>query len=293
MLANTGSEETLKTIESNRFKPVAMKKDGYRIIFHLKDSGNLVQTRSGKNVVKNVPKLATIVPELHDTVLDGEGFAPTGYLGDSKTIFGSYPETARRWQEVHGSVKLLLFDCVKFKGLPLAQEHFSERRKYLQKAYTILRTHGFPVQLEKLIYSNKSRYYKQVLKQGEEGVIIKELSRPYTAGKRTDAWLKVKPRDTYDFVIMDFTQGTGKYSNMIGAVVYGGYLGGELVEIGRSSGMTDSERLDMTKNPNKYIGKVAEFEAQGLTKYGVMRHPEYLHMRPDKNPIDCQVEDYL
>ena len=35
-----------------------------------------------------------------------------------------------------------------------------------------------------------------------EGVVLKDLSAPYAAGRRGSAWVKVKPRHTLDLVVL-------------------------------------------------------------------------------------------
>ncbi len=54
--------------------------------------------------------------------------------------------------------------------------------------------------------------------------------------------------------------------------------------------MTDAERQSMTNSPGRYIGKVAEFEAQELTRAGAMRHPSFIRMRPDLNPREILLD---
>ena len=68
---------------------------------------------------------------------------------------------------------------------------------------------------------------------------------------------------------------------------------GELVEIGTvSSGLTDDLKSDFGKNPDKYIGKIAEINCMSLDKDSkTIRHPYFVRFRDDKNKKDCTIKN--
>ena len=284
MLAQARDEDWLLEIEPDPDWIVTRKWNGIRLIPFLNNTGNRLLTRSGRNVIASVPQFQTIVRELDGTILDSEGISPEDYLGDVQSALHSKQITAGARR-----IKLVLFDCLKFKNESLTHLPLRERREYLKEAYKILKP-KWPVILETHTKSNKKKFYKDVIREGIEGVMTKDLLAAYYPGLRAGAWVKVKPRNTYEFVILGFTRGTGKYAGQVGAIRYGALYEGEMVEVGRSSGMTDQERLSMTLNPNRYIGKVAEFEAQELTRAGVMLHPSFIQLRPDLDPYDIHFE---
>ena len=285
MLAQTGDEQWLLEIENEPNWVAARKWDGVRILFFLNDSGNKLLTRSGTNIVNKNPRFQKIVGILDGTILDSEGVTSSNYLGDVQSLVHR--------KAASNQMKLVLFDCLRYKGERITYLPLRERIAYLKLVYRILKDLRYPVSMEKLIRSNKRTFYRKTVKSGGEGVMTKDLLAPYSPGRRTSSWIKVKPRNTYDFIIMGFTQGSGKYSNQIGAIIYGTLYEGQVTKVGRSSGMTDKERLDMTRNPRKYIGKVAEFEAQEITRSGAMRHPSFVQLRPDLKPSDIKLEAYL
>ena len=45
---------------------------------------------------------------------------------------------------------------------------------------------------------------------GHEGVVLKDLSAPYAAGRRGAAWVKVKPVHTLDLVVLAVEWGSGR-----------------------------------------------------------------------------------
>lgn len=82
------------------------------------------------------------------------------------------------------------------------------------------------------------------------------------------------------------------YYGWIGAVEFAQYnSAGVLVQVGFCSGLTEELRAGMTENSDKYIGECMEISAMERTKDGYFRHPQYLRMRPDKNPKDCIVNE--
>ena len=46
--------------------------------------------------------------------------------------------------------------------------------------------------------------------QGFEGVVVKNLDAPYAAGRRDSAWVKLKPRHTFDLVVVAVEWGHGR-----------------------------------------------------------------------------------
>ncbi|MEU4959795.1 ATP-dependent DNA ligase [Streptomyces rimosus] len=61
-------------------------------------------------------------------------------------------------------------------------------------------------------------FWTETLRRGHEGVMVKALDAPYSAGRRGAAWLKVKPVHTLDLVVLAAEWGhgrrTGKLSNL-------------------------------------------------------------------------------
>jgi DNA ligase-1 len=53
-------------------------------------------------------------------------------------------------------------------------------------------------------------FMKNALDRGHEGVVVKSLDAPYTAGRRGSAWLKVKPVHTLDLVVIAAEWGHGR-----------------------------------------------------------------------------------
>lgn len=94
--------------------------------------------------------------------------------------------------------------------------------------------------------------------KGKEGVMLNDSKAIYES-KRTKSLVKMKQTHTYVLRIEAFAEGTGKYEDMLGALVTeykDCYL-----QVG--SGFTDYERYKIWANQDKYIGALFEVEAFG------------------------------
>ncbi len=52
--------------------------------------------------------------------------------------------------------------------------------------------------------------FAEAVAQGYEGVVVKNLEAPYAAGRRAAAWVKVKPRHTFDLAVVAAEWGHGR-----------------------------------------------------------------------------------
>lgn len=111
---------------------------------------------------------------------------------------------------------------------------------------------------------------RYVVGKGYEGLILREVY-----GKRRV--LRVKPKETYDEVVIGYEEGKGKHAGRMGALVTArGKVG---------TGFTDAERVDYHNRfvQGMLIGAVTiEVECMELTDDGLFRHPRYLRERFDK-----------
>ena len=87
---------------------------------------------------------------------------------------------------------------------------------------------------------------------------------------------------------MGFTKGKGKFNTRIGAVIFGQYVNGKLIELGQASGMTDAQRNEFSSHPGRYIGKVVTIRGMERLRSGSIRHPQFVAIRSDKNPVQCR-----
>lgn len=131
------------------------------------------------------------------------------------------------------------------------------------------------------------KFYGEALKAGYEGLIIKDVDAKYE-WKRSDAWTKWKPVQTFDLKLVEVIKGKGKYSNTCGALLLKGKdENGNKIDTKMGSGMSDAVRELFWRNRNSYIGKTIEVEAQEMTKAKgsetfSLRFPVFVKIRGDK-----------
>lgn len=127
--------------------------------------------------------------------------------------------------------------------------------------------------------------YLTYCENGGEGAILKNPLAPYRTGltrneRPTQTWYKIKKFDTVDVQITGFQAGQGKYTGLIGAIVFVNPVTGI---IGKCSGMTDEQRIDFTQRSKagNMFGDWMEIRYFGLT-VGTPRHPQFVRLRPDR-----------
>jgi DNA ligase-1 len=85
------------------------------------------------------------------------------------------------------------------------------------------------------------RFFNETITAGFEGVVVKDLTQPYEAGRRGSGWLKVKPTHTLDLVILAAEWGSGRRQGWLSNLHLGARdEGGGFVMLGKTfKGLTD------------------------------------------------------
>jgi len=288
---------------------VEYKLDGARIQVHKHDGEVRVWTRTLREITPHVGELAELVRGLpcREVVLDGETLALTDDgrprpFQETQARFGSTTEA---------QVKALLlrpyfFDCLHLDGVDLLDAPLEERREALQRA---VGEHVIPGELTP---DDPQSLLDGALADGHEGVMVKDLSSPYAAGRRGRAWLKVKPVHTIDLVVLAAEWGHGRRTGMLSNLHLGARDpdGGPPVMVGKTfKGLTDELlRWQTTEFPKYQTSSsdwvvhlrpalVVEIELDGVqrsTRYpgGVaLRFARVVRYRPDKTADDADTID--
>ena len=286
------------------------KLDGARIQLHKGGAEVRVYTRELNEVSAVVPEIvaAAAAFPVKELVIEGEAIAlaPDGRPRPFQT-------TMRRFGRKHDDEGLrrklplsaFFFDCLMREGEVLLDRPARERFAALAAAVpqALLIPH-----LETAEPAAAEAFYEAALAQGHEGVMAKAPEAPYAAGRRVDAWLKIKRAKTLDLVVLAAEWGhgrrRGKLSNLhLGArdAESGGY-----VMLGKTfKGLTDAmlawqtERLLALERARdaytvhvrpELVVEVAYNDIQASPRYPggmALRFARVKAFRPEKRPEDA------
>jgi bifunctional non-homologous end joining protein LigD len=161
-----------------------------------------------------------------------------------------------------------------------------------------------PIQTLETYRESGSVLYDEVRKLGMEGIVGKDRSSTYQAGKRSSHWIKVKGYHSEEFLVCGFTAGQGARSSTFGALVlgqlnpdgaleYAGNVGGGFSDEQLSAIRKSLDNLKSKKSPFaaevEIPGKptwvrpeiVIEVRFMSRTAERHLRFPIFLRLRPD------------
>jgi DNA ligase-1 len=174
----------------------------------------------------------------------------------------------------------MAFDILFAQGELTIERPLEERRKILEHAFTAVSPDGFSVEyalaaenpqgrlvfepviasvrgaprvvLAPALTASSAEHLEEVFlaarQRGNEGLMVKDLSSPYTPGRRGKFWLKLKKElATLDVVVTAVEWGHGKRNKVLSDYTFAVRDGDELLNVGKAySGLTDAEIAEMT-----------------------------------------------
>jgi DNA ligase-1 len=215
---------------------VDTKLDGIRIQVHRRGDEVRVFTRSLDEITDRVPEIVAQVRAMASTdlVLDGEALA-LGPDGRPRP----FQETAARSATKELSTTTLtpfFFDCLHVDGTDLLDAPLLRRLDALDAVAGASVVH----RLVTADVAQARDYFRTVVGAGQEGVVVKSADAPYEAGRRGAAWVKVKPRNTLDLVVLAVERGSGRRQGLLSNIHLGARDGDGFVMLGKTfKGMTD------------------------------------------------------
>ena len=245
----------------------------------------------------------------------------TGLQAVTSLLALNKEDTIRIQKEYNRPLKFMAFDCIYWNGEWIMDKPLKERREYLIKAVQQMIDAGFNIEVNKWQYNNKKAFYKNIIKNGGEGCIIKDATSVYkpTSSRAHRSWIKCKKTmsemlsetgtgDTIDGWISGYLPGEGKNEGKIGSFEVSINLqckdGSTIIhKIAYIGGIDDALRDDMTlidENGNvtmnpKYYGKIVEVDGYGISSRVMrLRHATLIRFRNDKSQDDCiYTEEFL
>jgi ATP-dependent DNA ligase len=225
----------LPTGEEWAYEP---KYDGFRAIAFVDDGELMVQSRSGKPLLRYFPELSFPAGRY---VLDGEIVIDAE---DGGQDFGALQ------QRIHPAVsritmlaeetpaRYVAFDLLAREDESLLELPFAERRAALEK----LAVPATPL--------TRVREEAEPWLLSGEGVVAKDVTAPYRPGQRV-GMVKVKRVRTIDAVVTGYRP--GKEAGTVGSLILGLYdKAGKLHVVGHSSGLRAAEKRALLEKLEPY-----------------------------------------
>ncbi len=218
------------------------KLDGFRIQVHKDGKGVQLFTRRLDDVTKQFPDVVDYVKKhvkANFVILDSEavGFDPKT---ERYKPFQRISQRIKRKYEIDKMTKELpvelnVFDVISYNGKNMIDEPFKERRKVIEKI--IKPAKRKIVVVKNLVTDDEKKaeeFYKESLRAGNEGVMIKKLDAPYKPGARVGFMLKYKPvAEPLDLVIVGAEWGEGKRAKWLSSFTLACRRGDDFVEMGK------------------------------------------------------------
>jgi DNA ligase-1 len=225
-------------------KPCAVeyKYDGFRLLIHKKQDDVILFTRRLENVTKQFPEIVGYVKKYvkgDSFILDSEA---VGFHKKTKEYmpFQDISQRIRRKYHIEKlqeelPVEINVFDILYYNGKSLFNEAFEKRTALIKK---IIRNHPYKIIHAKQIFTGDEKkaekFYKQALKDNQEGVMFKNLKAEYQPGRRVGHMLKIKPEERdLDLVITGGEYGTGKRSGWLSSFILSCKDKKDFLEIGK------------------------------------------------------------
>lgn len=259
MLAQTAGGVTEAV---RRLAPCAVeeKLDGIRVQVHRTGDDVRVYTRTLDDITDRLPEVTAAA-----LALDGDRF-----ILDGEVIALDADGRPRAFQEVAGRVgsrtdvgaaaaalplSPVFFDVLSADGEDLLDLSYAERRTALDRLVPE------PTRVRRVVVAAPERggdgegdgdaapdtaeaeaFWRATLDRGHEGVVIKALDTPYSAGRRGAGWVKVKPVHTLDLVVLAAEWGHGRRTGRLSNLHLGARVpDGSFVMLGKTfKGLTDA-----------------------------------------------------
>jgi DNA ligase D-like protein (predicted ligase) len=281
-----------------------VKWDGIRAMIALDEGEVRIHGRNQLDLTSQFPEL--LKPEgafrAASALFDGEIVCldPDGKPNFRDVIHRMQQKTeaaVERARAKHPAV-CYLFDCLYLDGRPIINEPLARRREWLQDAIK-----NNPAYRVSEVVEEGAPFLEAVKQMGLEGIMAKQRNSPYLPGKRSDAWLKIKSRQSLECAIIGYTQGKGDRQGHFGALHLAEVQDGQLQYLGKvGTGFDDHslraiaaelKKLTSIKRPVKekplddarsiWVEPklVCEVQFASRTRDRLLREPVFVRLRPD------------
>jgi DNA ligase 1 len=307
MLASTAANVS-EAVASFERSSVEWKLDGIRIQVHRRGDQVRIYTRNLNEITHALPGIVDAVRRLPviQAVFDGEALwmgehGPAAFQDTVSQIDNATPPEG---------VVTFLFDVLHVDGDDLLDTPLEERAARLEGMAPHLKIRGVVTTDP----ATAQRVLDEALREGHEGIVVKDAASRYSAGRRGKAWRKVKPVRTYDLVVLGAEWGHGRRQGWLSNL----HLGvrdprtGEFLMVGKCfKGLTDELLEWQTREllaretgrrgiavlvRPELVVEIALDGVQSSTRYPsgmALRFARVKRYRPDKSPEQADTIDDL
>lgn len=278
-----------------------LKFDGYRLLAVREGKSVQLWTRGGLDWAAKFQPIVAALQELDSdhAVIDGEAVVLDK---DGRSSFQGLQKAmkAKRFKRL----AFFAFDLLMLNGSDLRQAPLTERKSLLRE----LVPEDSLLRFSDHVSGSGEPVLGEACRLGLEGIIAKRADAPYVAG-RSRTWLKVKCDNRQEFVVIGWSDPSGSRAHL-GSLLLGVYKpSGGLVYTGRVGTGFDADDLreikkrlsplarktcpaDSPPNAAERRGAhwvrpemVVEVRFGQWTDDGRLRHPSFIGVREDKDPL--------
>ena len=297
MLCSPSDEKTLSKIKWPAM--VQLKMDGMRFNAIVKDGGCEFRSRNGKEIV-----LKGELEHAFVRLADGKNIVFDGELivsDESGKVLNRQTGNGILNKAVKGTISLdeakmvgaTIWDMIPYEDFKIGccSLSYKDRFELVQNLpiggrIKIVKFHN----VETL--DNAREIFEYYLNQGEEGIILKDLSGKWE-DKRVKHQLKFKAELDCDLEVVGYEEGTGKYVGKLGALVCRSRsTDQDVLEVSVGSGFDDASRDSLWNIRNSLVGRIVAvtYNAKITNKQGGISLflPRFVELREDKDIADRQ-----
>ncbi|WP_149180385.1 ATP-dependent DNA ligase [Streptomyces sp. TRM49041] len=300
---------------------VEEKLDGIRVQVHRSGDDVRIYTRSLDEITDRLPEVRAVAQELAGDrfILDGEVIAldaagrPVPFQETASRVGSRVDVTAAAAAR---PVSPVFFDILAahdavLLDLPGRERHMELTRlvpEPLRVRRTVVTDPADPTQCDAA-----EAFFTDTLDRGHEGVLVKALEAPYSAGRRGRSWLKIKPVHTLDLVVLAVERGHGRRTGLLSNLHLGARAAdGTFVMLGKTfKGLTDdmlrwqTDRLrELSVDDDGFTVRVRPELVVEIAYDGLQRSPRYpagvalrfarvVRHRPDKPATEADTVDQV
>jgi bifunctional non-homologous end joining protein LigD len=290
-----------------------IKWDGVRALARIENGSLMLLSRTGADITKRYPDLSSLLDALaaSEAILDGEivaldarGHGSFERLQERMHVRAPSEHLVRQIPVVY-----FVFDLLYCDGYDLRKSPLIERKQLLNRVmHTSERFRYSDHQLEM-----GKELFALAEQNGLEGILAKRTDSPYVSD-RSPYWVKLKSTKTVDAVVGGWTAARTA-ALPFGSLLLGLYQGKKLQFIGHVGSGFDEKKLNELSSRLKELAAsacpfdavpvanekpswitptlVARVKFSGWTDEHSLRHPVFLALREDAQPLDCQLENEI